>query len=480
MSPTSSPSSTSTPEEATRHPWRENVEALVVAIAVALLFKYFVLEISKIPSGSMQPTLMGNPETGVFDRVLVDKLSMRMRDPKRFEVVVFKHPVENSRIMVKRLVGMPGESLRIYNGDLWTRAHEGEPWEILRKPATVQETFWRTLDVDEPRTSPWKKILGDASWRIEGRSVEAEGPGRARYRSESPSLRDRYTDGYPDVLRGRIQPQDPRMLQGRIDVGDLRLRGDVEANEDLEWLVLQISEDVFTYEFRIPGPAAAGDARPSIEVRESGNVVERLESDSGRSLSAGRTSAFSVWNADDRLGLRFESVTLSLDVAPVSNQRSALFVALEGGGGALSDLTVERDVHYLAQNGREWDVDIPEGHYVVLGDNTQDSADSRDWRAQRWTLLPEEGEPTGDELEITGNFRDRNENPTRIEAPGGERWTRFRDRWGEVHWFPTGEGEASLPFSAPLVPRELIQGRAVATFWPLKPWKGLWRLGWLR
>ena len=44
------------------HRWRENIEALVMAIVVALLFKYFVLEISKIPSGSMQPTLMGNPE----------------------------------------------------------------------------------------------------------------------------------------------------------------------------------------------------------------------------------------------------------------------------------------------------------------------------------------------------------------------------------------------------------------------------------
>src|SRR5262245_25286422 len=100
------------PEEA-RHRWRENIEALVMAIVVALLFKYFVLEISKIPSGSMQPTLMGNPETGVFDRTLVDKLAYQFRDPRRFEIVVFKHPLERSRIMVKRLVGMPGEELKI-------------------------------------------------------------------------------------------------------------------------------------------------------------------------------------------------------------------------------------------------------------------------------------------------------------------------------------------------------------------------------
>ena len=81
-----------------------------MAIAVALLFKTFVLEVSKIPSGSMQPTLMGSPAAGVNDRVLVDKLSFAFRDPRRFEIVVFKHPLERSRVMVKRLVGMPEEA----------------------------------------------------------------------------------------------------------------------------------------------------------------------------------------------------------------------------------------------------------------------------------------------------------------------------------------------------------------------------------
>ena len=79
-------------EKGPRHPWRENVEAILMAVVVALTLKYFFLEISKIPSGSMQPTLMGSPEAKVFDRVLVDKMSYCYRDPERFEIVVFKHP----------------------------------------------------------------------------------------------------------------------------------------------------------------------------------------------------------------------------------------------------------------------------------------------------------------------------------------------------------------------------------------------------
>ena len=121
--------------------WRENIEALTVAIVVALLFKYFILEISKIPSGSMQPTLMGHPQSGVFDRVLVDKLSFRFRDPERFEIVVFKHPLERSRVIGhllvqpgqrrRRLVSpglhpKPGSAVPLELGDELCHLHDGE------------------------------------------------------------------------------------------------------------------------------------------------------------------------------------------------------------------------------------------------------------------------------------------------------------------------------------------------------------------
>ncbi|MFT5291855.1 MAG: signal peptidase I [Planctomycetota bacterium] len=476
---TAAPSPPSSPADstaATRRPWRENIEALIVAIAVALLFKYFILEISKIPSGSMQPTLMGNPDTGVYDRVLVDKLSMRMRDPERFEIIVFKHPLEQSRIMVKRLVGMPGERLRVFNGDLWTRANESEAWEILRRPDQVQEGAWRTIDLDAPQASNWTQVLGDSNWLMSGRDISAGAAGRMRYRADDNSIRDRYTDGYPDVLRSGVKPQDARMLRGISPVGDLRVSSDVSAEGDLVALVFQLSEGPFAYEFSIPGPAAAADARPSMEVREQGSVVTIVQAEEPFQLRADRGTEVSVWNLDDRLGLRVDDqVLLEVDVAPVSDQRSSIFLELNGGGAELADLMVERDIYYLAPDRRSWQVDIPEDSYVVLGDNTQDSADSRDWRAQVWTLDDADGEA----IEIKGNFRDRDENPTRVKGENGEQLTRFRDRWGEKHWFEEGEAQPGLQFHAALVPRSAIQGRAVATFWPLKPWKKLWRLGWL-
>src|SRR5262245_11276553 len=189
-------------EPKSHHRWRENLEALTMAVVVALLFKYFVLEISKIPSGSMQPTLMGlvldrnrdgKPELEVNDRTLVDKLSYRYRDPHRFEIVVFKHPLERSRIMVKRLIGMPDEDLKIENGDLGARRPGEDAWTILRRPRPVQRAMWRELRRDA-RAIAWGVVRAGHDWRVGPDSVVARGDGAARFRPDGGPIRDDYRD----------------------------------------------------------------------------------------------------------------------------------------------------------------------------------------------------------------------------------------------------------------------------------------------
>lgn len=468
-----------------RHPWRENIEALTMAVVVALLFKSFILEISKIPSGSMQPTLMGNPETQVFDRVLVDKLSMHMRDPERFEIVVFKHPLERSRIMVKRLVGMPGEDLLIADGDLWTRPGSSEPWKILRRPRSVQREMWRRLDEKDPARSSWSVVAG-SGWLVDGRDVVTRGDGAIRFRADEGTVRDDYLDGYPDALRHDIHVRNPQW--GTNPVGDLRLEGELRADAGVSEVRLTLTEGARTYEFVLPGPAGAA-AAPEIRVLEpapdgprrgrgdtiegSPGVVASVAADAWR-VPAGERIDFAVENLDDRLALELGGeVVATLDVDAADHQEASVSLSVAGGAAELEDLMVYRDIYYLGQRDRTWEVTIPAGHYVMLGDNTQDSADSRDWEVVSFGY----GEGAA-EIEVRGNFRKGGENPSWGEADGVT-LTRFRDEWGEPHWFPRAEGRQGFQIPAPLVPRELIQGRAVAVFWPIKPHKGLTRLAWL-
>jgi hypothetical protein len=110
----------------------------------------------------------------------------------------------------------------------------------------------------------------------------------------------------------------------------------------------------------------------------------------------------------------------------------------------------------------------------MLGDNTQDSSDSREWR---YVVFEHEDESST--TVVRGNWRDR-ENPRIVgygDADGPK--TYLVDEWGERHWFARDEARRRAPVFAPLVPRDLVHGRALAVFWPLDPVRGIWRLKWV-
>ncbi|TWT42673.1 signal peptidase I [Botrimarina hoheduenensis] len=72
------------------------------------------------------------------DRLVVNKYAYSFGDPQRWDVIVFKYPGNATRNYIKRLVGLPGEELRVFQGDLYTRpTGASEPFSIASKPATT-------------------------------------------------------------------------------------------------------------------------------------------------------------------------------------------------------------------------------------------------------------------------------------------------------------------------------------------------------
>jgi signal peptidase I len=138
-----------------RHPWfRENLEAITVAIIMALVIRQYCVEAFKIPTGSMAPTLLGgdaslfsSDDAGggrsepVGDRILVNKFVYLLREPARWDVIVFKYPLNNTRNFIKRLVGLPGETLEIRDGDIYVNG------ALERKPRWLQESLWRNWPI---------------------------------------------------------------------------------------------------------------------------------------------------------------------------------------------------------------------------------------------------------------------------------------------------------------------------------------------
>ncbi|MFM7070339.1 MAG: signal peptidase I [Planctomycetota bacterium] len=225
------PSNTGKSNESVTHSYafRETVESIVVAILLAFLFRTFVGEAFVIPTGSMAPTLQGNhkdvvcpkckfgyqanasvenddhwtqgrlavaattcplcrfaqridtakdPNHASFagDRILVNKFSYDIGQPHRWDVIVFKYPNNAKQNYIKRLVGLPGEALKVRHGDVLVRK-PGEPaFKIARKSPDKLVAMLQVVDdnafLSEDLAkggwpSRWQPGLGDGAsgWR---------------------------------------------------------------------------------------------------------------------------------------------------------------------------------------------------------------------------------------------------------------------------------------------------------------------------
>jgi signal peptidase I len=108
----------------------EYVVLAVVAIAVALLIQAFLVKPYRIPSESMENTLL------IGDRVLVDRVSWRFSEPARQNIVVFHSPLAGP-VLIKRIIGMPGDEVSLKDGAVYINGKKlDEPYvrQIKGKP----------------------------------------------------------------------------------------------------------------------------------------------------------------------------------------------------------------------------------------------------------------------------------------------------------------------------------------------------------
>src|SRR5574341_2077597 len=87
--------------------FREYAEAVIIAVLLALVIRTFVVQAFKIPSGSMLPTLQ------IGDHILVNKFLYAFGPIQRGDIIVFKFPQDETRDFIKRVIGLPGETLEI-------------------------------------------------------------------------------------------------------------------------------------------------------------------------------------------------------------------------------------------------------------------------------------------------------------------------------------------------------------------------------
>ena len=117
------------------------LQIIVAAVVIALVLNNFVIANSRVPTGSMENTIMSR------SRVIGSRLAYLKDDPQRGDIVIFHYPDDESIYYVKRVIGLPGETVMIEDGKVYINGSDtpldepylAEPMEGSYGPYTVPE-----------------------------------------------------------------------------------------------------------------------------------------------------------------------------------------------------------------------------------------------------------------------------------------------------------------------------------------------------
>lgn len=334
---------------------KETVISVIISFAMAFVFRSYVVEPFRIPTGSMAPTLLGahmrfhSPLTGydwtvnprdysaatraplkvqgwdradrdpvsvqdpmsglelqrenlplrAGDRILVLKYLYLLREPERHEVVVFKNPENPNVNLIKRLIGLPNEQVLIVDGDIFVREAGAEgPYRVTRKPERVQRAVWASLYSSDYAPIPgatqgWRPPWTGAGWELEGREYRWDSAAETTLAWDA-SVRP-INDFTPyNATLGSAHAAVARAFP----VSDLRVRARVRPDSAGLTATMRIGARGVVFEATIGETAAtltATDAKTGETL-----LSERAE---GAFLEAGAYTPIEFWHADQALWL---------------------------------------------------------------------------------------------------------------------------------------------------------------------------------
>ena len=506
---------------------REIVESIVIAFVLAFLFRTFEAEAFVIPTGSMAPTLMGrhkdvvcemcgfpfqvsaseevdaesgrprvppvqviagtcpncrytmdlgpnNPQGRTNpsykgDRILVGKFPYDFGDPTRWDVAVFKYPGGAQTNFIKRLVGLPEETLKISRGDIFVKPKGSEEYSIARKPPTKIESMLQPV-YDNDHVVPeiirqgwparWNSMPADAeaAWQTSDdfRSFHTGGSADQevwlRYQHFAPSFQDwEYLLHGGTIQPGTVRPQlitDFTAYNTGIDagspylapaghgiglhwVGDLVVEAVVDVESTSGELLLKLVEGGREFQCRID--VGTGVARLSIDGRDDYHPrgQTKIDKPGGYHVRfANVDDQLLLWVNKDLVEFDRDTAYPRLDNAvPTVKDLEPAGVGSRGAALRASQLNLRRDLYYIAAHGNtitdfapsaspylpmtpdqvagflqflsdpsQWDVfrdfhevefTLEEDQFLMLGDNSAASKDSRLWDREEFYVRRE-------------------------------------------------------------------------------------------
>jgi len=426
----------------------DTFEWLITAFILAFVFRAFVMEAFRIPTGSMADTLKGAhfrlrcrqcgykyeygfvpgkyglpedsvprsghlksyrtrcPSCGNYqpvggtmpvangDRILVLKCIYQFFEPKRWDVIVFKNPPEPEVNYIKRLVGLPEESVQIIDGDVYIDG------QISRKPPHVQNEMWTPVyDNDyQPinRLVPtfnhhrWQQPFGTGSfskWEI-----DKDSPTLFQLDSPAETISTMtYSTKIGNDFRATYAYDEVEEYDYMPYCSDLMVRFYCLANDPQGSIGISLSKYETTYRAKVD--FSSGEI--VVTKQEKGKEPVKLAGMSIKQPAMNKFTLVKFVNVDHQLIFQYGSEELTYDMGRGMGDAGRIRAnipprvdILGSGKLTLSHVAIFRDIHYTERKyvngpkeGRAIDKPfmLGEDEFFVLGDNSPSSEDCRWW-----------------------------------------------------------------------------------------------------
>ncbi len=102
----------------------ENLEIILIALLIVIPVRYFIIQPFIVHGSSMEPNFYSN------DYLIVDELSYRFHTPQRYEILVFRAPNHPQQYYIKRIIGLPGETVDIHDDQVFITNKNGKSFQL--------------------------------------------------------------------------------------------------------------------------------------------------------------------------------------------------------------------------------------------------------------------------------------------------------------------------------------------------------------
>lgn len=133
----------------------ELIKVFLIAIAIIVPIRYFLIQPFFVRGASMEPTF----DDGEY--LIIDELSYRFREPRRGEVVVFRFPQNRSQFFIKRIIGLPGDTITVNEGQVIIQNAQFQQGVVLDESAYLSGDVRTGGDITMQLGSDEYFVLGD-------------------------------------------------------------------------------------------------------------------------------------------------------------------------------------------------------------------------------------------------------------------------------------------------------------------------------